>query len=126
MPLTTAGAELIASVVTGGTETLYTNANAHLGVGDGTTAFSVSQTDLAGTNKTRKPMSSAYPTAVGAIMTFRSVFDTGDANFAWEEWGIFNGSSAGEMLLREVVNLGTKTSAQSWQLTAIVTVTPVV
>ena len=55
-------------------------------------------------------------------LTFRSLFGTGDANFAWNEWGVFNASSSGTMLNRKVESLGTKTSAQSWQLTVTLTI----
>jgi hypothetical protein len=124
MALTTAGRNFIATaIVNSGPPTFFTNANAHLGAGDGNTAFAAGQTDLQGTNKTRKAMEATYPSLATNVITFRSVFATGDANYAWEEWAVFNASSAGTMLCRKVEALGTKTSAQSWQLTADITVT---
>lgn len=124
MALTTAGRNFIAAaIVNSGSPTFFSNANAHLGVGDSNTAFSASQTDLqAATNKLRKAMESTYPTLATNVITLRSLFGTSDANFAWEEWAVFNASSSGTMLSRKVESLGTKTSAQSWQLTADVTV----
>ena len=124
MPLTNAGRDFIAAaIINSGPPTFFTNANAHLGVGDSATAFDVSQTDLqAVTNKVRKAMEATYPQLASNVITFRSLFGTGDANFAWNEWGVFNASVAGTMLSRKVETLGTKTSAQSWQLTADVTV----
>ena len=102
--------------------TAFNNANAHIGVGDSTTAFAAGQTDLqAATNKFRDPMEATYPTRSSNIMTFRSLFGTTEANFAWQEWAVFNASSAGDMLCRKVESLGTKTSAQSWQFTATIT-----
>lgn len=102
----------------------FNNSNAHIGVGDSTTAAAATQTDLqAATNKLRKAMDATYPTHTdgttsgAASIVFRSTFATGDANFAWEEWGVFNGSSGVRMLNRKVEALGTKTSAASWQLT---------
>lgn len=104
--------------------TYFNNANAHIGVGDSSTAEAATHTDLqAATNKLRKAMDATYPqhtdgTASGnASAVWRSTFATGDANFAWNEWALFNGSTGGRMLNRKVQSLGTKTSAASWQLT---------
>ena len=124
MPLTNAGRDLIAADIIGEAVTEFDNANAQLGVGDSTTVFAATQTDLqAATNKLRKAMEANYPERTANVLTFRSLFATGDANFAWEEWGVFNAAAAGTMLSRKVEALGTKTSAQSWQLTATITVT---
>ena len=124
MALTNAGRDFIATDIIGETVTEFSNANAHLGVGDSATAFAATQTDLqAATNKLRKAMEATYPQRTANVLTFRSLFGTGDANFAWAEWGVFNAASAGTMLSRKVEALGTKTSAQSWQLTATVTIT---
>ena len=124
MPLTTAGRNfLAAAIMNSGPPTFYDNSNAFLGAGDSNTVFSAAQTDLqAASNKTRKAMSATYPTLATNVLTFRSLFATGDANYAWEEWALFNHTSAGTMLCRKVESLGTKTSAQSWQLTADITV----
>lgn len=105
--------------------TAFTNANAYLGVGDSTTAAADTQTDLqAATNKLRKAQDATYPqwtdstslTAAKSI-TYRATFATTDANFAWQEWGLFNASTAGRMFNRKVESLGTKTSAAAWVLT---------
>jgi hypothetical protein len=66
-------------------------------------------------------MDATYPQVSTNVITFRSTFATGDANFAWQEWGVFNASSAGTMLNRKVESLGTKTSAQTWQFTVTIT-----
>lgn len=124
MGLTNAGRDVIAAMIIGETTTDFNNANAYLGVGDSNTAFSASQTDLqAASNKLRKAMSATYPSRSTNVLTFRSLFGTSDANFAWQEWATFNASSSGTMLQRKVESLGTKTSAQSWQLTVDLTVT---
>lgn len=122
MALTNAGRDLIAKAIIGDTYTIFNNANSQIGVGDGSTAFAATQTDLAGTNKLRKAMEAAYPTRAANVLTFRSLFSTAEANFAWNEWGVFNDPTAGEMLNRKVETLGTKTSAQSWQLTVQLTI----
>lgn len=122
MGLTNAYRDHLAKATVGESVTAFNNANAYIGVGDSTTAFSASQTDLqASTNKLRKAMDSGYPTRSNNTMTFRSTFGTSEANFAWNEWGVFNASSGGTMLNRKVESLGTKTSAQSWQITVDVT-----
>jgi hypothetical protein len=124
MALTNAMRDLIAADVIGESVTEFSNANAHLGVGDSATAFAATQTDLqAASNKFRKAMDATYPTRATNVLTFRATFATGDANFAWQEWAVFNASSAGTMFNRKVESLGTKTSAQSWQLTVTLTVT---
>lgn len=122
MPLTNAGRDLIASLVVGAGGTALNNANAYIGVGDSSTAFAAAQTDLqAASNKLRKGMEATYPQLAANVQTFRSLFGTSEANWAWNEWGLFNASSAGTMLLRKVESLGTKTSAQSWQFTTTIT-----
>jgi hypothetical protein len=108
----------------GAAVTAFNNANAYIGVGDSTTAFAVGQTDLvAATNKTRKAMDATYPSGASNVITFRSTFATGDANYAWQEWGVFNAASSGTMLNRKVESLGTKTNTQTWQFTVTLTFT---
>lgn len=104
------------------TLTFFNNANAHLGVGDSSTAAAATQTDLqAGANKSRKAMEATFPTHTDGTtsgshqIVFKSSWGTGDANFAWNEWGLFNGSSGGRMLNRKVASLGTK-STGTWTL----------
>lgn len=107
--------------------TYYNNARAAIGVGDSTTAAADTQTALqAATNRLYKAMDATYPlhtdsdSSAGAkSIAFRSTFATGDANFAWQEWGIFNSitHNIGRMLNRKVESLGTKTSAATWVLT---------
>lgn len=120
-------------VTTQGAATGYfNNANACISVGDSTTAAADTQTELqAATNRLRKAMDATYPlhtdttgTAGSKSIVFRSTFATTDANYAWQEWGIFNGPGTGgppttgaRMLNRKVESLGTKTSAATWVLT---------
>lgn len=110
--------------------TFFNNGNAAIGVGDSSTAEAATQTDLqASTNKLRKAMEATYPTHTdgttsgAASISFRSLFGTSDANWAWAEWGVFNSPTAatGRMLNRKVAALGTKTSAESRQITVTIT-----
>lgn len=124
MPITDAGRNFMVASTTVAAATPFNNANSYIGVGDSSTAYAAGQTDLvAATNKLRKAMDATYPTTVTNVLTFRSTFATTDANWAWNEWGVFNASSAGTMLNRKVESLGTKTSAQTWQFTVTLTVT---
>lgn len=116
----------------GQTLTFLNNAQAAIGVGDSSTAAAATQTDLQGAaapaNKFRKGMDATYPlhtdgVVVGAAsILFRSSFLTGEANFVWNEWGVFNSATAGtgRMLNRKVQSLGTKASG-TWQLTITLT-----
>lgn len=123
MGLTNAGRDIIAQMILGEATTDFNNANARLGVGDSNTAFAVGQTDLqAAANKFRKGMDATYPQRAGNVLTFRTTYATGEANFSWEEWATFNAAAAGTMLQRKVESLGVKANTQSWQLTVTVTV----
>ena len=122
MGLTNAYRDYVAASTISAAPALFNTANADIGVGDSTTAFAATQTDLqAATNKLRKSMDAGYPTQSGNVLTFRATFGTAEANWAWNEWGIFNASSGGVMLNRKVESLGTKTNAQSWQITTTIT-----
>jgi hypothetical protein len=123
MALTNAGRDLITAMLFGTTETPFNAANAYIGVGDSTTAFATTQTDLqATTNFLRKGMDSGFPTIAGNILTFESTFASAEANFAWNEWAIHNAASAGTMLDRVVEYNGTKLSGQTWVLKLTTTV----
>lgn len=124
MAITDAGRNHLVQAGIGAGVTAFNNANAHIGVGDSSTAFAAGQTDLqAASNKLRKAMDATYPTGGSNAITFRATFGTSDANFAWNEWGTFNASSSGTMLNRKVESLGTKTNTQTWQFTVTLTVT---
>lgn len=122
MSLTNAGRDEIASLLTGA-GVPFSAANAHIGVGDSSTAFAVEQTDLqAATNKLRKVVDSA-PVVTANAVEFVATFGTADANWVWNEWGVFNAASSGDMLTRKVEALGEKNVAQTWVVTATLTVT---
>ena len=115
MALTNSGRDVLASLLTGASSIPFDNANAQIGVGDSTAAFSAAQTDLqAAANKFRKGMDASYPTTEANILTFKSTYGPSEANFAWNEWGVFNAASGGKMLNRVVEYNGTKLSGQTW------------
>lgn len=106
----------------GGSVAAYNNATAQIGVGDSSTAESASQTDLqAATNKTWKAMNASYPQRSSQTMSWQSDFTSSEANYAWNEWSIRNGSSRDKNLNRKVQSLGTKATG-TWTLTGQVTI----
>lgn len=121
--LVTNGLQLLEDALIGVAITAFSNANARIGVGDSSTAAAVGQTDLqAATNKLRKAMDATFPSRTGTTLSFKSSFTSGEANFAWNEWAIFNAASgATSMLNRKVESLGTKSSG-TWTLQGDVTI----
>lgn len=104
-------------LLVGGGGTAYNNANAYLGVGDSSTAWATGQTDLqAASNKLRVGMKATYPQTGTKKQMFAADFTSGQANWTWNEWAIFNAAAAGTMLNRKVESLGTKTTG-TWTLT---------
>lgn len=109
------------AITTGATK--FDNTNAYLAVGDSSTAESASQTGLqASTNKTYKAMSATYPQRSSQTVTWRSAFGSSDANYAWNEFSVANGSSdTAKNLNRKVSSQGTKASGQTWTLDLSIT-----
>lgn len=118
------GINLIWSLAAGGAGTVFSNANAYLGVGDSSTAVDPSQTGLqAATNKLYKAMDATYPTyGTSQKITFRSTFGGSEANFGWQEFTVANGNSDSAVNMnRKVSDQGTKVSGQTWELTLEIT-----
>lgn len=117
------GANEMLKIICGTGGRPYSNANAKIQVGTNTTPELASQTGLIATspNMYEKGMEATYPQVSGRTMVFKSVFDDGEANFAWNEFSITNGNVS---LNRKVQNLGTKnTGVWSIQITISVTST---
>lgn len=57
------------------------------------------------------------------VIVFQSTFGNAEANWAWAECGLFNSATngTGRMINRKVTSLGTKTSAGSWTLKLLLT-----
>lgn len=95
----------------------FSAANARLGVGDSTAAEASGQTDLqASANKVYKGMSPGYPTVTGATIKFGATFTGAEANYAWREFVVDNGSGPAKRLNRKVSDQGTKAPGQIWDL----------
>lgn len=123
MGLTNAARDVIAKAMTGEAFTPFNNANAYIGVGDSATAFVATQTDLqAGANKLRKAMNATYPQRTANAVTYKATFAAGEANFPWNEWGVFNGPAGTDtMLNRKQEALGTKLNTQIWDFSTTLT-----
>ena len=117
------GINTLWTLVCGGSATAYDNANAYIGVGDGTAAEDASQTGLQGTNKYWKGMDTGYPTyGSDQKATWRSTFGGTEANFDWNEITVVNASDdTGQNLNRKVQAMGTKSSGATWVATLEIT-----
>jgi len=113
------GKSRLHNLLTGGGGNNYGNAAAYLGVGDSATAEAVTDTGLiAATNKFWRPMEATYPTFTSPNKTtWRAVFGSTEANYAWNEFTVVNASTdTGDNLNRKTSSQGTKTSGQTWTL----------
>jgi hypothetical protein len=121
--LLNAGINLVWTLVCGGSGTAYSNANAYIGVGDSNTAAAATQTNLqASTNKYYQNVDSGYPTyGSSQYATWRVTVASANANYAWNEIIVGNGSSGGTVLNRLVQSMGTKASGTSWVATLQIT-----
>jgi hypothetical protein len=104
-----------------GTPTAWNNANARIGVGNDATAPAATQTGLLGTSKLYKAMNAGYPQKSVQQSIFQSDFISGEAEWAWLEEAIDNGSVALIDLCRQNTSLGTKPSGQTWRLSGTIT-----
>lgn len=127
--LTYGGASLIWEALIGATfgtdpRQFLNTTNAYIGVGTGVTAAAAGDTTLQ-TETTRKQCTAVThtdaTTSGGASCAFVTTFGTSDANVHWQEWGILNKATVGRLLNHKVEDLGTKTSAASWQFTVTLT-----
>lgn len=109
-------------LLTGGAGTHYGNANAYLGVGNSSTVEQATDTGLLGGSTEFQPMEATYPTYASQVTTWRAVYGSTEANFAWEEYTVVNASSdAGDNLNRKTESEGTKTAGQTWTLDLAIT-----
>lgn len=106
----------VMDLIIGAAATAYSAANTYLGVGADNTAAVASQTGLiAASNKYYQLVDSV--SATGQTITWQATFGAGNANFAWEEFTIANGSSnSADNLNRKVSGQGTKASPNIWIL----------
>lgn len=129
--LTTAGLNRLTSLLIGGGGQAMTNTATRIGVGNGTTAAAVGDTNLSGASKWFQIMSATYPQQSNGVVTLQAAFASGDGNFAWDEFGIDIGTptvtssaTVAALLFNHKVAAGaqgTKAAGQVWTATATVT-----
>ena len=113
MPMTDAARNVVADLIIGAGNP-YNSTGAYIGVGDSTTAFAVTQTDLQGANKHREAMKTGFPTRTTNTISFESRFEEADAVYTWNEVGLFNDASSGTMLTRILASQGLKPNDEIW------------
>ena len=106
----------------------YGSGDANLRVASGSTAATSGDQDLVGEGPVSKGMDATYPQVIGNSVIWRSTFESGEANFTWNEVGVVNGAGTPDgdvtrLLNRKVQNFGTKASGSTWQLTLTILVT---
>jgi hypothetical protein len=112
-----------------GNLTAFSSGTAYIGVSTSTSTADSTQNGLGGSTKWYEGMSTAaYPTvstnasSSGSMQAiFQAIFSSSEANIGWKEWVIANaGTSSAYHLNRFVQDLGTKSSAATWTMTATV------
>jgi len=120
------GINVLLDLLMGAAGTAFTNGATYLGVGNGAAAAAPGNTDLSGGSKTYIIMAATYPIVGTTDITFRSTFGAGDANYAWNEVGCFNGNAPpASAMLNHLVpagGLGTKAAGASWTLSLTITI----
>lgn len=134
--LTTAGVTRVWNLTGNqGATQAYDNTHTRIGVGNTANAAgteAAADTDMAGASKYYNLVDSGAGVGGPIITTnqlkYVSTFATGNGNFAWNEWGIDNGTAGGATVTAPLLNhkivsggLGTKTSSASWAFTVTVT-----
>lgn len=120
--LLNAGITEMWNLIIGGTATAYSNANAYIGVGDGSTAAAASQAGLQGTNKSWASMDSTYPQVSNQKVTFRATFGSGEGVHAWNEFTVVNSSDdSGDNMCRKVEDHGSKSTLDTWVISVEIT-----
>lgn len=130
--LANAGINRLEDLLIGAGGQAYDNTHCALLVGDTNTAATAADTDLNATvnasNRYAQVMDSTFPSRSSQTLSFKATYTTGNANFAWAEWGIAGNTSSGAsaatapLLNHKVTSLLTKTSAVSAAFTVTVVI----
>lgn len=119
------GASAIWDRLTGAATVTAFGTGSYIGVGNSSASNVATFTDLQGASKARAAMVATFPAhtdgtvEASSNVIYQAEFGTGAGNFAWNEIGLFNASTAGRMLNRMVGDWGTKTSADTWVVTMV-------
>ena len=93
----------------------------HMGLGSGATAASADDTDLGSLLGSREALDSS--TASSNTIVYEASFEAGDATGGIVEAGIFNASTAGDMLCRTVFSVINKAADDTLSVTWTITLT---
>lgn len=124
--LLNAGITRLLNLATGAGGQAWDATHSRIGVGDSSTAAVASQTDLqAATNKLWN-LVTGTPGVSSQSVSFVTTFVSADANFAWNEWAIDQGTAQGTTVVapaldRKVASMGTKASGAAWTITITIT-----
>ena len=97
------------------------NVMSHMGLGSGSTAASAGDTDLGSLLGAREALDSS--TASTNTIVYVASFEAGDATGAITEAGLFNASTAGDMLCRTVFSVINKAADDTLSVTWTITLT---
>jgi hypothetical protein len=102
-----------------GATAVFDATHSRVGVGDGATAVTAADTDFTGSTNKYWQISDGAPVLASNTCKFTSTFPTGQGNFAWNKWGVDNGTASGATVTAPLFNaaavaLGTKTAAAAW------------
>jgi hypothetical protein len=125
MPLLRQGRNRIAGLITGNETCHYGTSGTSIWVAATTIAHDPASTWPQGSG-VAATMESGYPVTSNNIFQHRAIFSTAQANFAWDNWWLNTATASGAgvpLNHASTAALGTKTNAQSWQITTCVTVT---
>jgi len=113
-----AGLAYIASRMVGTTKGVMS----HMALGSGTTTAAAGQTDLVSILGSREALDSTTITGTNSEkVQYVSSFEAGDATGAVTEAGIFNASTAGDMLCRTVFSVVNKAADDTMTVTWTIT-----
>lgn len=123
------GANEMLQLITGTGGTPYSAANTYLYVGSDNSPENAAQTGVlaTGSNRAYAALDSGFPTVNGRQMIFQATFGNNDANFAWNEASIVNGTGVNAVAMNRKVptpSFGTKTQG-TWSLKITVSLTSV-
>lgn len=121
------GANEMLQLITGTGGTAFSAANSYLYVGTDNSPENAAQTGIlaTGNNRAYAAVDAGYPAVTGRQMVYQATFGTNDANFAWNEASIVNGTGVNAVSMnRKVSSFGTKTQG-SWSLRITVSLTSV-
>jgi hypothetical protein len=129
--ITNAGYSRIGNLFTNqGATQAFDATHCRIGAGNGVTAVAYADTDLSAaagsTNRWFQLVSGAFTIGGTRTWVVSAAFGTADGNFAWNEFGLDQGTASGNTVTAILLNhalssQGTKASGQTWTATATIT-----